>query len=427
MRDVSIPRRVVALWMGLAMFAPSLSADENALNKRIEADYDDISLERALDEFRDDTDASMVLSPELPLQSRVNIVVEKASARKILNWLCEQVGMGYTIDEGVILLAPLDEIEDRERIEFKKGVIAKRYYLGDLIGEIKDFRGPEISLAGGEEGGGGITIEESSSETDEPMTGDDLVDLIQSTIHPNRWDLDDYGTSIAIRNSSILVRTTSEFHDEIQDLVTEMRKARSRLIEVAVRVHEIPSEKIIGLMDSLDGLALNERGMQLLNTSKLRAMQTCIGHSNQRMTSNSLQQLAYVRDLTAVVNVATGLMDPDIGYIQKGMSVDVRATASHDAKTVLIENRISYSRLHEMTSKEVTNKIEGGERISSEGADVGKTKPLKISGEIDLPEVDFGAQRSTLRVPAGRWIPMIMSEREGKYLVLAIRCRVIDQ
>jgi type II secretory pathway component GspD/PulD (secretin) len=105
--------------------------------------------------------------------------------------------------------------------------------------------------------------------------------------------------------------------------------------------------------------------------------------NTQRANISVLQQKAYIRDLTAVVNVSIGLFDPDIGYIQSGTTLDVRPIVSHDKKYITLELRPTIAELTELRPI----------AISAQG----------ISGAefIEAPEVVLKAIRTTVSVPDG--------------------------
>jgi Flp pilus assembly secretin CpaC len=108
-------------------------------------------------------------------------------------------------------------------------------------------------------------------------------------------------------------------------------------------------------------------------------MVTCF--NTQRANVAVLTQQAYIRDLTAVTQSGAGLFDPEIGYIQTGISLDVRPIVSHDRKYITMDLRPTVAEL---------------ERI-----DLVTNSAGNISGaaQIELPVVAFRAIRTTASVP----------------------------
>jgi Flp pilus assembly secretin CpaC len=108
-------------------------------------------------------------------------------------------------------------------------------------------------------------------------------------------------------------------------------------------------------------------------------MLTCF--NTQRANVAVLTQQAYIRDLTAVTQSGAGLFDPEIGYIQTGVSLDVRPIVSHDRKYVTLDMRPTIAEL---------------ERIDLVTNTAGN---IAGSAQIELPVISYRAVRTTVSVP----------------------------
>jgi len=108
-------------------------------------------------------------------------------------------------------------------------------------------------------------------------------------------------------------------------------------------------------------------------------MITCF--NTQRANVAVLTQQAYIRDLTAVTQAGVGLFDPEIGYIQTGISLDVRPIVSHDRKYITMDLRPTVA---EFIRLDFVTTNAGG-----------------ISGatQIELPVIAYRAIRTTASVP----------------------------
>lgn len=91
-----------------------------------------------------------------------------------LRWIVEPLGVRVAYKNGAVYLT-----EDSDLSEDKNTLV---YDVRDLAHVPPDYIGPEISLAGGEEGGGGIAIEQTSSEMTDTTDPEDLVRLIEAMI-----------------------------------------------------------------------------------------------------------------------------------------------------------------------------------------------------------------------------------------------------
>lgn len=405
----------------LCIQAPLGAEWPEAYQKQVEAEYEGIPLRKALEELRDDTGAPMNIHPSLNLNQKVNLMVKQAPAREVIEMLCEQLDMAYLFQNGVILLASNEKLESIKTRDFVARMTTKNYYVADLTGDIRDFKGPDISLAGGEEGGG-ITIEETESEG-EPQSLEGIVDMIQSTVDPESWENREMGFIIK-RNNTLIVRTVPENHAKIEEQLGAMRKNTFRMIEVMTKVYCGTREQVTALEGRMEGLALTADGEAALGQMELLDSVKSIGFSAQRVTANTLCQRSYIRDLTAVVNVDIGMLDPDIGYAQMGTSSDVRAIPSAEGDRVLLEMRTTFTRLREMGTKEFKDELQTSKRDDKD-----ELRTISSKRIIETPEVDLVAARGTFRVPKDRWIPVGSGADKGnpaqQYLIM-VKVRVIE-
>ncbi|MGE4158277.1 MAG: hypothetical protein AB7F75_04190 [Planctomycetota bacterium] len=406
----------LALTLSLLIHVPLRAEWPEAFQKQVEADYEGIPLRKALEELRDDTGAPMNIHSSLDLNQKVNLVVKLAPARDIIAMLCEQLDMDYTFQNGIILLTSKSTKDDIIKRDFMTRSVVKIYNVVDLIGELRDFRGPDISLSGGEEGGG-IAIEEADNESDAPFTGDGIVEFIK--VYLNRLD-DVDGFFVEIRNGSIHVRTVPEEHDKIAQLFKEMRQGRFRMVEVITRVYRGTIDDINTLQTKVDGLALNADGETQLSQLEVVDSVRNLGFSTQRVNGTSLKQQAYIRDYTAVVNADVGMMDPDIGYLQLGITSDIRANPSEDGSRVLLDARVTFSYLQGMSEEDLSDS-------HKESHDKGVTEGA-THRKVGLPAVDLVSARGSYRIPTQKWIPVatgVDRVAKSEYVIL-VKARVIE-
>jgi hypothetical protein len=157
----------------------------------------------------------------------VNLRLRSVSLRKVLSLLLSEAGGGdalaFYVDDGVI------EITTKELAD--KKVYTRVYPVEDLVMDVPDFAGPELSLQsasdqtrqGGGGGGssGGLFGQENTDRRDEDrgMTreerGEQLVEMIKETVRPDVWA--DNGGTATIRyfRGSLVVTAPRSVHEQL--------------------------------------------------------------------------------------------------------------------------------------------------------------------------------------------------------------------
>lgn len=173
-------------------------------------------------------------------ETPVSINVTDMTCRKALNFLLEPLSLASTVDHNVV------KITSRRRSEGPLKVVT--YNVADLI------------VA-------------SPAEEAEAATLDSLTDLIASTVRPESWlgvgghgSIKPYETTL-----SLVVRQTQPVHEEIRDLLEQLRRTRDVQVELQSRLLIVPGEIWSKLRDRDD---LRETVTQLANGSG----QTQLGH-----------------------------------------------------------------------------------------------------------------------------------------------------
>ncbi|MBN2561375.1 MAG: hypothetical protein JXQ75_10645 [Phycisphaerae bacterium] len=189
----------------------------------------------------------------------LRLQAESVSFEKALELILEEVGAGevelaYTIDEGVIRISTKDDLSRKTLIRV--------YNVQDLLISVPTFRGRRINLdevgqnqqegglGGGRylEGGGGQGGQgggmfgggESGDDDDTADVGEDplepIIELIQQTIDPESWrEAGGNVGSIQSLHQQLIVTQTATAHNELRDLLRELRKARALQIGVEAR------------------------------------------------------------------------------------------------------------------------------------------------------------------------------------------------
>ncbi|MGH7213548.1 MAG: hypothetical protein ACREIT_02110 [Tepidisphaeraceae bacterium] len=194
-----------------------------------ELKFTGVALTDAIDFLRDTAGANLhvnwraLQSVGITPDTLINIRLRGVSLRKALTLMLAEAGGGtgvspitFTLDGGVI------EITTREIADRK--MYTRVYPVEDLLMEIPNFEGPQMSLqsSGGREGGGGSAgpFGESRSGDDEEGTtkqerADQLVELIRDTIYPDMWREAGGPASIRYFRGNLIVTAPRSVHEAI--------------------------------------------------------------------------------------------------------------------------------------------------------------------------------------------------------------------
>lgn len=224
------PVVAVALLLTLSTAVHAQTSARAALARKLPAvKFDQIALSDAIDFFRDTTGANFVvdwksieetgLGKDTPVSLQLRNVSMALAMRKTL----EAAGPGlmtFYVDQNVITVTSIAKADTE--------MVTIVYPVGDLLVEIPDFQGPEMSLTqnsapgrsngrrnrdGGGAGNngqlfgnnnGGLNENEEKSRT-KAERAQELIDIIQATIRPEIWDVNGGKASIKYLNGNLII------------------------------------------------------------------------------------------------------------------------------------------------------------------------------------------------------------------------------
>lgn len=200
--------------------------------------------------------------------AEVTLRLQNVTFEKAMRTILETIGAGetelaYEIDEGVIQISTKDDLSRR--------TIVRVYNIQDLIISVPTFRGRQINLnqigqnqgragglgggqflqgggvggGGGGGGGGGQGLfggggagggQGDDEEQDDTDPLEPIVQLIQQTIDPESWrEAGGNVGSIQSLNQQLVVTQTATAHQELRDLLRQLRQSRALQIAVEAR------------------------------------------------------------------------------------------------------------------------------------------------------------------------------------------------
>jgi general secretion pathway protein D len=225
--------------------------------------FNDIPLENVIQFLRDTSGASIYVNWQalqnvtIQKDTKVNVTLENVSFEKALRVILEDVGganaqLTWVLDDGVITISTRDELIKR--------TVTRVYDIRDLMIRVPNFAAPQVNLGAnntstgnnnnGGTGGGWI---QSNSNTNAQNEGNiptkeelvkKIVDSIASTIDPDSWRPPvGQGTVGSIRelHGNLLITTTREDHEKINDLFSQLRESQALQIAIEARFISVSS------------------------------------------------------------------------------------------------------------------------------------------------------------------------------------------
>ncbi|MGD0139696.1 MAG: hypothetical protein ABSD28_12520 [Tepidisphaeraceae bacterium] len=208
-----------------------------------------VALSDAIDFLRDITGANILVNWKaleaagIDKQStQVSVTLRDVKFSKVLDIILQEAGAGklaYTIDEGVITVSTADELN--------KVVVTRVYDITDLLinpnfdPTISNLSGGSAQIAGSGGGGGSSTLTQNSQGQNNTSTRQqqllDIKKKIESTVEFSSWkdnDPNGYG-QIDDFNNQLIITQTSEVHDKIANLLTQLREAQAVQVSIEAR------------------------------------------------------------------------------------------------------------------------------------------------------------------------------------------------
>jgi beta-lactamase regulating signal transducer with metallopeptidase domain len=338
----------------------STARASRALDRRIaDLNLDAKPFSDVIEQLRGDSDLDIFVNwraleaAGIDRAAPVTARLRNAKFSKVLQVVLDEVGgdtikMGYSIDDGVLTITTAEDLN--------RNTLTKIYDIRDLIAEVPDYAPP-----------GEPKAEPKPRPTTEPEQSltEQIVTLIQETVEPDAWR--DQGGSVAsIRELSgqFIITATPQMHEQIVNLLHQLREARGVQVSVEARFIAITPallDKALGgklrgtlaksseatvwqLTDAQVDAVLRE-AQQAENSTLLTAPRITL-FNGQRAHVTVSTETAYVSGFTIFKKEGGETRyEPKIGTAQSGILLDVRATASADRRQAVLTLKPKLSRL----------------------------------------------------------------------------------
>lgn len=205
---------------------------------KMDLDFGDASLREIVDFIRDFAAINIIFAPEVVKENladeRRSFQVTNLVLKNVLKLLLDQYGLAYTFQNKVLTIT---------KPELAQGAPGLQLHdVRDIIRPLTDFPGPNVELMppGADSGGGVGAGFGPSEEQAAPVTGEQIVQLIQQNIEPASWTERSNEVSIALTaNGQLLVLHTPQVQKEIQDFLSNLRSFAGSMVTIESRFLEV--------------------------------------------------------------------------------------------------------------------------------------------------------------------------------------------
>jgi tetratricopeptide (TPR) repeat protein len=222
-------------------------AVRNALeNVTVELQYDGTPLDDVIAILRGQGRINILRSRGVPGEDPVDMEIGRVNLRQALDLITNSLNLAWRVENGAVIISEEGDVEGRN-------VLRRVFDVSDLLITMTTFRGkePRLVVEDGSAASGPWRAEEEDIE-DDPVTIDDLQDLIEMAIDPDSWHREGHG--INYRQRDLIVLNTADNVDRVANLLRDLRRAQGLTVSVEARFITIRD-------DFLEDIGVDFRGI----------------------------------------------------------------------------------------------------------------------------------------------------------------------
>jgi type II secretory pathway component GspD/PulD (secretin) len=180
---------------------------EERLAQSISLQLDNVPGSEALDLIARQANINMAVSPEIRLADQtVNLRLVSVRVDNVLQWVCEQLDTRWALIDGAVYVG-----EDRSA-----EVVTQPYIVESLLYQPPDLPGVTLSNFT-VDGGAEFQLPE---EENEDIAIEDLIDLMQEVVSPDRWGDEGWGITVA-QNRILVVSADVSTHAAVREFLRQ--------------------------------------------------------------------------------------------------------------------------------------------------------------------------------------------------------------
>jgi type II secretory pathway component GspD/PulD (secretin) len=159
-------------------------------------------------------------------ETSVSLKLPERSVKNVLDIIAEtSENLRWKIEDGIVKFVTSEEMLGGQVLRF--------YDVRDIIHPIPDFPGREINIS---PSGGLAEPDEDIEEREANVVTSDLLEgLIRNNISPESWELDEANNVRITETGALVVNQTSEVHEQIDQLLADLREATGIMVDVQAR------------------------------------------------------------------------------------------------------------------------------------------------------------------------------------------------
>ena len=244
--------------LGLGAMDPEEAAlRERLLGTRMDADFEEMTLEQVANNIFFSTDIPVSVDPEVSQElddvaEYVNLKgLRDLPVHSLLNILIGQVGedLAWTVRNGRIYITKRDKAAG--------AVVVRIHNIQDLTVEIVDFKGPtirDIPLPGEYGDDPETTVFSSELEKVKLIEPDEVLNLVRENIARESWDTPPNSIDIMESQGALLVINTPEVQQQVLEFLQDLRTYSKTMVTLESRFYALTDAFIEEIGTDLRGL-----------------------------------------------------------------------------------------------------------------------------------------------------------------------------
>ena len=199
-------------------------------SKSISPTFNDTPIRAVVQFFKDVSGINMIISPRVFDEQgedtlRVTLEVTDISLKDALDLVLETLGLSYRIKEGVLQITT--------KADAQAAAVLRVFDIRDILAMPKDFPGTTIKLEATDSGAAGGIPGLGGDEGAEPITADQVADLIRGAIATESWDTPP--NSLEPKVGKLIVRNQPLVVGQVEQLLSSLRASQGMLVTIESR------------------------------------------------------------------------------------------------------------------------------------------------------------------------------------------------
>jgi type II secretory pathway component GspD/PulD (secretin)/tetratricopeptide (TPR) repeat protein len=206
--------------------------------------FEEATLDEVIAKFRTDGNINILRARAVDGETPISLDVGRVKLRQALDLVADYADLSWRVENGAVII-------DESGAAESGNVVRRVFNVADLLINLRTFRGDEPRLSGDTESDSRIAPDEEEEDAD-PVTIEDLMEVIEAAIDPPSWGLDGHG--LANRQQDLIVLNSPDNIDRVNNLLNDLRRSQGLTVSVEARFITIRD-------DFLEDIGLDFRGI----------------------------------------------------------------------------------------------------------------------------------------------------------------------